>query len=515
MKNDFVKGAAILVIFNLIGKIIGAIYRIPLGNLLGAEGIGKYQLVFPLYSLLLSVSVSGIPVAISKIVAEYNSKGQFGDSKKLLKLAILYLFFISLFCSLIIVFCSRFIANLQGNPEIYFCYYGIAPAVLFVGILSVFRGYFQGNLKMFPTAISNLIEQSGKLVFGLFFANKLIKFGVVYGVLGALIGISISEFLALIFLCVYYLFYRRKNRNKSLAILTKRGISKQLLFTSLPITLGGMAGPITAIIDSLLVVNLLIFSGFSSSEATSLLGLQSGIIEPLINIPIVIAVAISASLLPNVSKLHAAGDEEEKKLLIEKAFQIVLSVSLVCAICFVIFGKQILLLLYGGTLGSNEIMISVKLLFLGVFNLILLSLVQVSSGILQGIGKQNLTVKSILIGSGIKIILTVVLVSIDKINIYGAMISGGVSYFIVFLINYNKIKAQTEARIGNVFYGVIVQECLVCLFAFLSNMLFSMTFGENVALFASGFVSVMIFAVTYYVLFIIEKPKTISLDKLK
>ena len=185
--KGFVKGALILIIFNLIGKVIGAIYRIPLANLLGPVGIGEYQLVFPLYSLLLAISVSGIPVAISRIVAEYNSKGQFGDSKKLLRLAILYLFVLSIVSAGIIVICSKFISKLQGNPEIYLCYYGIAPAILFVGLLSVFRGYFQGNLNMLPTALSNLFEQVGKLVFGLLFATRLLKFGTVYGVFGALL----------------------------------------------------------------------------------------------------------------------------------------------------------------------------------------------------------------------------------------------------------------------------------------------------------------------------------------
>lgn len=514
MKNGFIKGAIVLVIFNMIGKIIGAIYRIPLGNLLGAEGIGKYQLVFPLYSLILSISISGIPVAISKIVAEYNSKGQFGDSKKLLKLSLTYLFFVSLALAFAIGLCSKFIAKLQGNPEIYICYYGIAPAVLFVGVLSVFRGYFQGNLNMLPTALSNLVEQVGKLVFGLYFANSLIKFGVVYGVLGALIGISVSEFIALIFLAVYYLIYRKRHNFESVSNLTKRGITKQLLGTSLPITLGGMAGPITAIIDSLLVVNLLIFSGFESSEATSLLGLQSGIVDPLINIPIVIAVAISASLLPNISNVHTVSIEEEKNL-IEKAFQIVLSVSLVCAICFVIFGKQIIEFLYGKTLTFEEIAVAVKLLFLGAFNLILLSLVQVSSGILQGIGKQNLTVKSIAIGSAVKIILTVTLVSFKKINILGAMISGGISYLVVFIINYSRIKKETEAQLNNVLYGVIVQGCLVCLFAYFTNILLELAFGSNIALFGAGVVAVIIFVVTYYILFVMERHQTISLDNLK
>lgn len=507
--KGFVKGAMVLVVFNLIGKILGAVYRIPLANLLGPVGIGKYQLVFPLYSLLLSISVSGIPVAISKLVAEYNGRGRYGDTKKLLKLANLYLCIVSLLAVSFIIIFSKGIAKIQGNPEIYLCYYAIAPAVLFVGILSVYRGYFQGNLNMLPTAISNIVEQVGKLIFSLYFASVFVRKGVVFGVFGALLGISVSELLALVFLAVYYLFYRNKNKSKT-SLLSRKEISKQLLGTAIPITIGGLMSPVTAIIDSLLVINLLIFSGFGSEQSTMLLGLQSGIVDPIINIPIVISISISASLLPNLAKAYASGEKLEVKALIEKAMQITLSVSLVCAISFVIFGKQILMFLYGASLDKSQLLVSTKLLFLGGINLLFLSLVQVSSGILHGMGKQVFTVKTLLVGSVIKIILTIILVSVKNINILGAMVSGGISYLVVFLLNYKQIQKESLARLSNVMFGVVVQSCFVCLFAYFSNMLFKMVLGGSVALFAGGIVSVIIFLVTYYTLFLMDKTQRIS-----
>ena len=133
-----------------------------------------------------------------------------------------------------------------------------------------------------------------------------------------------------------------------------------------------------------------------------------------------------------------------------------------------------------------------------------------SAGILQGIGKQNLTVKSILVGSSVKIILTFALVSMKQINIYGAMISGAVSYLVVFMINYRIVRKKTSARITNVFFNVSIQECLVAFFAFFSNMLLFMTFGSNAALFGGGLTAIIIFIITYYVLFMIDKPKAIT-----
>ena len=241
-----------------------------------------------------------------------------------------------------------------------------------------------------------------------------------------------------------------------------------------------------------------------------LLGLQSGIVDPIINIPIVISISISASLLPNLAKAYASGEKLEVKALIEKAMQITLSVSLVCAISFVIFGKQILMFLYGASLDKSQLLVSTKLLFLGGINLLFLSLVQVSSGILHGMGKQVFTVKTLLVGSVIKIILTIILVSVKNINILGAMVSGGISYLVVFVLNYKQIQKESLARLSNVMFGVVVQSCFVCLFAYFSNMLFKMVLGGSVALFAGGIVSVIIFLVTYYTLFLMDKTQRIS-----
>ena len=150
---------------------------------------------------------------------------------------------------------------------------------------------------------------------------------------------------------------------------------------------------------------------------------------------------------------------------------------------------------------------SVIMLFLGCVNLIFMSLVQVSAGILQGIGSHKTASSSIAIGALVKIVLTVVLVGNGRINIYGVMISGGVSYLVVFVMNYIKIKQETEARIHNFYFGISIQECFVCLFAFFSNYLLGLVFGENIALFGGGALAVIIFAVTYYILFMLKEKR--------
>lgn len=504
-KKTFLKSAVLLIICNLIGKVIGAVYRIPLANILGGEGMGQYQLTFPLYCLILTVSTSGIPVAISKLVAEYNIQKRFNDAKKLLIISTLILTAFSIFGAVLVVLLAKFISEIQGNPQTYICYYGIAPAIVFVGLISAFRGYFQGNLIMFPTAISNLIEQVSKVAVGLVLAKKLSVFGTEFAVLGALIGISVSEFFACIFLLVCNIFHSRKKKiSSTLGSNSYKLLTKQLFSISVPITIGGLITPITSIVDSMLVVNILMFIGFSSSMATTMLGLQSGIVEPLINLPVVVALSISTVLLPNLSSLKVENKTEKIKEMIEKAFQITLSISIACAICYVIFDYQILSFLFGRSLTQSEILLSQKLLLLGSFNVIFLSLVQVSAGILQGLGETKYPVKTLFLGCVIKVALNFVLLSIPTINIVGAVISASICYLVVFILNYRKIRILTGISIKNAYFYISIQACFVCFFAYFTNLLCLMLVGETMSMFIAGGLALIVFFVSYHSFFVGE-----------
>ncbi len=512
MKNKaFVKGTLILILCNLIGKVIGAVYRLPLASIVGSVGMGQYQLTFPLYCLILTISTSGIPVAISKLVAEYNTKKQQYDAKRLLKTSVLFLTIISFIGAVAVVLLAKVISSMQGNPSAYVCYYGIAPAILFVGVLSAFRGYFQGNLMMFPTAISGLVEQFVKLLFGLYFAKKWLVYGVEFAVLGALVGVSISELAAFVFLLVVYLFYAKKHKlQKPMQMETYKSLSKRLFAMSVPVTLSSLIAPMTTMIDSFLVVNLLMIVGFSSERATMLLGIQSGVVEPLVNIPVIISVSISAAILPAVSSVvakHNSASDTEVKSLIEKAYQICLSISIACFVCFIIFGKQALTFLYGKSFDNSELLVGTKLLFFGAVNILFLSLVQVTSGILQGINEPKYTVKSLLIGSGVKLVFDVGLLLVPQINIFGAVLSAGACYGVVLLLNYNKIKKLTGATVSNAMFYVSIQSAFVCLFAYIANLLMSMVFSGTISMIVAGLIAVAVFGITYYIFFILKDKK--------
>lgn len=465
--------------------------------------MGQYQLVFPLYCLILTISTTGIPSTISKMVAEFNTKKDSSNSKRLLLVSIAILTVISIFGFIAVVAFARILSRIQGNPDCYICYYGIAPAIIFVGVISAFRGYFQGNLKMLPTAVSSLIEQIVKMTMGLFFAYRLAPHGTTFAVLGALLGVSVSELFSFLYLLIHFMFFSRSlNKNSLTDPMSRRVLTKRLLRSSLPITIGGMISPVSSMIDSFLVVNLLMLIGYSDTAATGLLGLQAGVVEPLINLPVVISTSISTVLLPGISGMIAENSHERVKNVISKTFEITLSISMAFSICFIIFGRQILSFLYGNSFSDIELMTATKLLIFGSFNILFLSLVQISSGVLHGLGEANFTVRSLFFGCIAKLISQVVLIIIPSVNIFGATISAGICYFIAFVLNFRKILSCTGVSIAKVYKKVALQEFFVCIIAFFGNYAFQLLFGNTISLFVAGAISVIVFFITFYLFFV-------------
>ena len=177
-QGSFVKSVFILSLGGFIAKLLGAFYRIPLTNIIGSYGMGIYQLVFPLFSLLLTVSTAGIPVAVSKLVAEKAADGRFGQAKGVFFMALALLALLGLAGSAALYFLAGDIAVMQGNADAADAYRLIAPSVLLVCVISAYRGYFQGLMRMAPTALSQIVEQTVKMTVGLVAAAVFIVYNI-------------------------------------------------------------------------------------------------------------------------------------------------------------------------------------------------------------------------------------------------------------------------------------------------------------------------------------------------
>lgn len=427
--QGFLKGAIILTICGFIGKFIGALYRVPLTNIIGSEGLGMYQMVFPLYSLLLTISSSAFPNAISKLLSEADAKGDYVKSKLIFKTSIKILTLASLVCFIVTIIFAEYIAKLQGNLQLKMCYWAIAPAIMFVAFIACTRGYFQSKQNMIPSAVSGLIEQVIKLVFGLVFARLFIVRGVLYGAIGALLGVSISEFVAMIYLLIRYRIEPKKQ-----ITCQQKPLYKEVLKITIPITIGGVVLPLSQFIDSALVVNILLSIGYSISSATKMFGLQTGVVGSIINMPVVFSLAIASSVLPLISKQNVNSQIKIKDT-ITKSILITIVLGVICNILILLLAKPIIFVLYKRSLGPGDLVLAVELLKVASFSVGYLSLVQTTTGILQGMGKVGVPVYSLTIGVIFKLILNIILISNPAINIFGAEISTVLCYGLVATIN--------------------------------------------------------------------------------
>ena len=427
-QGNIVKSAATLGVGAMLAKLLGAIYRIPLTNLLGGLGLGLYQMVFPVYSVLLDFSGAGAPSALSKIISSYNGEDKERNAYNYLSGSLRLFFFFGLFCSLIMLIFAKPLAMAQGNSDAYLAYLFLSPAIFGVSLISCFRGYFQGKMNMVPTAVSQIIEQLVKLGFGLLFAYLFLP-NIPKAVAGATFAITLSEFSALVYLFSVYLKSKKKLGVRFCFEKNNFGVrAKTVIKNTVPITLTGIMLPLSQVIDSFLILNLL---GAYRQDATSLYGLLSGVAATVIGLPVSVCYGVAAVAIPTVS---ASKTETEKRSNASKTLLLTTLVALPCAIFTAIFAPFIIGLLFRG-LNGEEKLIAINLLRLSSPNVLLLSLLQTGNAVLIGKGKLYFPVLSLSVGVAVKTVLNLILLDMPRVNIYGGALAIIACYFTVCLLN--------------------------------------------------------------------------------
>ena len=439
--QTFMGGVVVLFIGGILAKVLGAVFRIPLTWVLGAEGLGIYQLIYPVFALIIVLSSSGMPTAISKMTAKRMQNFDIEGAHKVLRVSLWTLGAVGLFFSILLSLGASALANLQGNALGTLGYLGIAPAILLVSILSAFRGYFQGCSNMYPTALSQIIEQGIKLLFGLLFAYLLIDYGIEYGTLGAMLGVTLSELIAVIVLCIIYFVDKKKAQNYSQKglhstvcnIENNSAIFKELVKTAFPIVMASITLPLLVMVDSLLVVNLLGVAGFSGEEATKLWGIDSGVVNSLINMPIALSLAVAISIVPIVANMKQGAQANER---IQQASALVVLFCLPIVTAFVVMPNFLMQFLYSDSLGGPQLTSLASNLLICSSPVILFgALLQVQNSSLQGLGYGKTTMINMFIAGAVKVLLTVLLVALPTINIYGCVISNVAFYGVAFFLN--------------------------------------------------------------------------------
>ncbi len=384
-------------------------------------------MVFPVYALLLDFSGCAVPSGMSKIIASVNDKEQKGI--EILSVSIKFLSILGLILSILMAILAKPLARLQGNQSAFLPYLFLAPAVFFVSLISCYRGYFQGLMNMAPTAFSQVLEQTVKLVLGIVLIKLLLP-NLPEAVAGATFAITVSEVVAFIYLRTKFI--KQKSVLLPLNKTESKPILKLLTKTTLPITLTGLILPFSQVIDSFLTVNIL--SGYTDN-ATALFGLYSGVALTVVNLPVSVCHGIATVAIPAVSKEKEIAKQNKSAL---KSVFLTLSVALPCAIVCVIFAPLIIKILFRSLIGEER-QTAINLLRLTSPCVVLLALLQTMNGVLIGKGRLYAPTFSLGVGVIIKIILEVLLLKNPKINIYGSGVSLNACYFFACLINLTMI----------------------------------------------------------------------------
>lgn len=438
-KSTFFGGAAILAASAILVKVIGAIYRIPLGNILSDEVMADYNSAYNIYNFFLTISTAGLPVALSKTISEANALGRHNQVQRTFRVA----FITFLILGLISFFCMTVLAApmaqiVISNPKAVYCVMALAPSVLCVCIMSAFRGYFQGHFNMMPTGISQVIEAFFKLVVGLalalFLVNVIQKPEL--GSVGAIIGVSCGSVVALVY--ILFLFFRdRKRRQRIHATDRPDGsmrILSNLLKLAIPITLGSAATSLVTLIDTKLVMSQLqsvyqtvdgLGKEAALDAARGLYGIYSKTMS-IYNLPFSMMVPLTACIIPAVSASLARRDHLGAQKVSESALRIGLLLALPMGMGLFALGGPIMGLLF------PTIDVSVAGPLLSVLGLasIFVALQLLCNSILQANGMVNLPILAVIIGGVVKVVVNFILVGNPNIRINGAPV-GTLTCFIV------------------------------------------------------------------------------------
>lgn len=464
--NNFLKGALILSIAGLIVRFIGAFFRIPLANLLSVEAMSYYSSAYPIFAFFIAVATTGFPTAVARLIAEYKAVGKTSTIKVIYDSCLAIMIVLCGIGFFITLFFAESIAAAIGNEGAALSLKVLAPGILFCGILSVYRGYFQGFQYMNPFAISMVVEQFIRVLFGLSLAALLVGVSDEWAAAGATMGATIGGFVALIYIFLTFKklsskwklynplgdrisIKSRTTAHDDLAIVfvkdrpeDRKTIVSRTLKIAIPITVSASIIPFIGIIDVALVVNRLTDVGFTSAHAKELFTMMSGYAATLLNFPMAIISGIQISVVPAVTAVFSLNRTKEVKKLIKSALKVNSLITLPSSVGLVVLSVPIIGLLYPSHTGlvqkTGEILatLAFSVFFLGGF--------LVSTGVYQAIEKTMIPVQNLLIGLFVKIVLTYVLTGIPELNIIGASIASVTCYFVAWLLNIIRLRVYAD-----------------------------------------------------------------------
>lgn len=492
--QSLLNGALILSLATLVVKVIGVIYKIPLSNMIGTVGRGYFDSAYNLYVPIYTVSMAGLPVAISNMVSKAMAKGLFRDVKIIRKVAQRLFLIVGVLGTLAMFILAYPYALSAKNMDVLPAVFVITPAIFFCCLMSSYRGYYNGLSNMTPTAISQVFEAAGKLIFGLVCAKWVISYGysrfeqglTVYGktvanetealsaiypyaAAGAAAGVTLGTVIGLIYLIILHKVKGDNITKTELANAPKPEqasvVAKNIIKFAIPVALSSLVFSITNLIDSITIQNRLeyVIAGnldfIRNLYATELAGILDADIKNFLygsyslsldfrNLIPSLTMTLGISAIPTLSAAWAVKNRAKIKVSIESVLRVTMLVAMPCGIGMGVLTQPILAMFYGKGESASGVPIAAPVLTAYGFSIFLMALSQPMTNMLQALDKTKIPLVSLSIGALVKLVSNFIFVSIPSLNVNGAVIGTILCYVVIVGINLFALVKTTRIRIN-------------------------------------------------------------------
>lgn len=451
-KNDtsFLVQGSILAIASLVSRVIGLVYRIPLTAIIGDHGNDYYSCAYEIYSLLLLISSYSLPMAVSKMVSARISNGEKQNAYRVFKGAMIFALFTGTAACMIVFFGAEELTRLFKTPLGVYALQVLAPTLIIVAVLGVFRGFFQGMGTMIPSAVSQIIEQIVNAVVSVGSAYVLFAYGrriatvlgskehydAAYGAAGGTLGTSAGALCGLAFIIfVFSMFFpkfrkamRRENKIGKKQPESYRVIFGILIGTIVPVLMSTTIYNMVSIVDQWLFKNIATIQGYSAADVSEWWGIFSGKYRVLTNVPISISTALAASCVPALAAAFAQKDEKQVRSKIGMSMRFIMVVAMPCTAGIMVLADPIIQLLFPG---SSPL--AGHLLQAGGISVIFYSISTLSNAVLQGIDRMRIPVRN----ASVALVLHAGVIAVGmfglKLNIYGICV-GTIAFSLIMCI---------------------------------------------------------------------------------
>lgn len=427
-KRTFVYGAVILLAANFLNRVLGFIYQYLIMTHIGGEAFGLFNMVFPIYMLALVITTAGIPLAVSKMIAESISLNRASQARTVFRTALTFLTLSGAIIAFVLYTVSPYLAQrIFPDPRVLRIFLICTPAIFIVSISSAFRGYFQGLQNMLPTAISQICEQLVRVTVGFTSAWLLLPRGIEWSAAGLALGMLAGEFVGLLVIVLQYQFHKKLKPSHSEEPIHPVHTMKELFYLASPVTLGRLLATGLSSLDAMLIPQRLQVAGYTAREATTLFGQLGGAAFTLLNFPSVFTFALATSLVPAISEAAAKRQFQTVTLRSAQALRLTLFLGIPCLILLYYFATPL-----SAFFKSQNTAPILRILALGgIFSY----LQQTSTGILQGLGKVQLPVLNSIISASIRIPILFVLTGSPEWGLKGTAVAYVIGYIITASLN--------------------------------------------------------------------------------